>query len=79
MADENHLRSQKYGNSSSDIFAKERTLKAIFSFGILAASLFVCVGCGGPKPVSTETETKQLYESPEYEKQMMGEMSGEKK
>jgi hypothetical protein len=50
-------------------------LKGIYSFGVLAASLFFCLGCS-EKPVSTEAETKQLYESPEYEKQMMGEMTG---
>jgi hypothetical protein len=42
---------------------------------VLAGLLF-CLGCDGSKPVSTEAETKKLYESPEYEKQMMGKMSG---
>lgn len=51
---------------------KEMTLKNFLSFGIVAASLFFCVGCGGGKAPSTEAETEKLYESPEYEKEMMG-------
>ncbi|HUG71473.1 MAG TPA: hypothetical protein VMM76_27255 [Pirellulaceae bacterium] len=51
-------------------------MKGILSFGVLAAGLFFCLGCSESKPVSTEAETKAVYENQEYEKQMMGEMSG---
>lgn len=60
----------------SGLYAKEMTLKNIFSLGIVAAGLFFCLGCGEGKPPSTEAETKQLYESEDYEQQMMGEMTG---
>jgi hypothetical protein len=59
------------------LFAKEFTLRNIFSFGLLAAILFFCPGCGESKPPSTEAETEQLYESSEYEKEMMGGASTE--
>lgn len=50
-------------------------MKVLLSFALLLTSLAFCIGCG-EKPVSTEKEEKELYESPDYEKQMMGEMTG---
>ncbi|HRX77833.1 MAG: hypothetical protein H6821_14975 [Planctomycetaceae bacterium] len=47
-----------------------------FRFGVMLASLVFCFGCDSGPPPSTEAETKAMNESAEYEKQMMGEMSG---
>ena len=52
-------------------------MKNLLGVGVVLAGLLLCLGCGESKPPSTEAETKQLYESPDYEKQMMGQMSGE--
>ena len=41
------------------------------------AGLLFCLGCdSGPPPAEAEAEAKKLNESPDYEKEMMGEMSG---
>ena len=52
-------------------------MKNLLSLGVVFAGLLLCLGCGESKPPSTEAETETLYESPDYEKQMMGQMSGE--
>jgi hypothetical protein len=53
-------------------------VKYFLRFGFLVMGLAFCLGCGdgGPAP-STEAETEELYESEDYEKQMLGEMGGE--
>ena len=57
--------------------AKEFAVKTLFRFGVLAASMFLFLGCGPGAPESTEDETKELYESSEYENEMMDAMGGE--
>jgi hypothetical protein len=51
-------------------------LKNLLCLGVLAVGLLSCLGCGESKPASTEAEAEKLNESPDYEKQMMGEMTG---
>jgi len=58
-------------------FAKESAVKTMFRFAVLSASLLFCLGCGEPAPTGTDAETEQLYESEEYEQQMMGQMGEE--
>jgi hypothetical protein len=59
-------------------FAKELAVKTLLSCGVLAASLLFCLGCGGSSTSpEVQKETEELYESEDYEKQMMGEMGGE--
>lgn len=53
-------------------------MKNILSFGVVVAGLLFCLGCdSGPPPAEAEAEAKKLNESTDYEKEMMGEMSGE--
>ena len=63
---------EKCRNRCLDLFAKELTVKDMLRFGFLAAGLLFCFGCGGGEAPSTEAETQQLYDSPDYEEQMMG-------
>ncbi len=53
-------------------------MKNLLSLGIVVVGLFLSLGCGGdgPDPADAEAKNKQLYEDPDYQKQMMGEMSG---
>ncbi len=49
----------------------------LLRFGIMALGLFLFVGCSPEVPESTEAETKELYNSAEYEAEMMGTMGGD--